>query len=180
MGEYQKNLGRSFIKDLLLRPIEFIKRWIQRVDRGESSMVHTDYTSRIPKITDGTSAFKLLDHLQNYKTYTNEIRSEFDKERILLPPDKIAIRIELPISSDYPRPRVFDIAIPKEMDVDSFKTKLAEKIKINEDGWEIIEIDDDNKRQRILKKNEKLDKYQLKNNQSNKKRLYFYPNIFKR
>ncbi len=93
---------------------------------------------------------------------------------VTAPVERIQLRIGLPISSDHPKPRVFNVEIPSNMTSEELKSHLAEKFNVNKDKWQLVATGD-NKKQHVLGKNASLREY----SSNNRVRLYFYPGINK-
>lgn len=148
-------------------PIEFIKRLVQRVLRGEVSLPERIYDLARRGIM---STFDSPRSRENSTITTPQQNAAVS----VVPVNKISLGIELPITSRNPHPRRFTITIPKDMSVGRLRTKLAEKFEVKNEDWRIVAIDDKNA-QRILDDKEKLNEIKPEK----RRRIYFYPNILR-
>lgn len=87
--------------------------------------------------------------------------------------ERIHLRVRLPISSDHPTPRIFDVKIPSSMTSGELKTYLAKKFNKNRDKWEIV-VSGGKEGPEVLDENRTLTEF----SSDKTKRLYFYPGIF--
>lgn len=156
-------------------PIEFIKRMIQHLLRGEVNLPERNIDSarrlnpsanEFPSARTNSTLTSSVPHTSPAVTSQRNILEEN------ISPNKMTIKIELPITSIHPHPRRYTITMPKDMSIGRLRVNLANEFKVNKDDWKIVAIDND-RRQHILNDRERLNDIQI----NKRKRLYFYPNI---
>jgi hypothetical protein len=158
-------------------PIEFIKWLIQYTLRGEPSLFERNIgsvqKSKMPKpVSSDIQDNSTLGMNLPQSVWTNTIFGQTKTKHKEIPSDKFVVNIELPRSSDHPRPRRYNIIMRKDIDVGKLRIKLAKEFNLNKDDWKVVAIDDKN-RQYVLDDKKKLNEIRPEK----RARLYFYPNI---
>ena len=162
-------------------PIEFIKRMVLCMFRGEPSLPET-FTHPARRNDTSTGDFS---NLQGTSTVNRDIprTSQIVQARRVAAPqackNEISARshtgrrrllVGLPPSSSIPNARIVREQVSQDMTAEKLIERLAGRLDVDKDKWVIL-VFSDNKKPYLLDKGESIGKFLT----SKTERLYFYP-----